>query len=184
MGEQLAEVKQLVQAALEKKGTLNDLRAQLRAQVFIIVDEHEKSTGGPGLAAKTANPSREALLKDPNGQLLLGLVNELLEYAKMDYTRQVYGPELGVGASAYVGRSQLASKLGIADAPRDAPLLLGVLNAFLAGGGSTGAARAWGSLLNGASACNAPDSCLGVGSGAIPSCRVQAVGVACAAQRS
>jgi len=42
-------IKELVERALEKKRVLSQMKAELRAQVFLAIDEEEASNGKEGL---------------------------------------------------------------------------------------------------------------------------------------
>ena len=76
------DLKTLVVGALEGRGVLARLRAEMRAQVFQAVDEGEKQKGGPGLRGHRG-PRLDALLERDGGALALGLVREFLEWAEL-----------------------------------------------------------------------------------------------------
>ncbi|KAF5841727.1 hypothetical protein DUNSADRAFT_11507 [Dunaliella salina] len=126
-------IKELVERALEKKRVLSQMKAELRAQVFLAIEEEETSSGFEGLAAKTRNPQRDSLLSSEEGTLLVALVREFLEWAGLEFTAKVFEPEMGPAAQ-YHGRMGLSKQLGMSgDVASQAPLLLKVLKQCLAG---------------------------------------------------
>ena len=159
------DLKTLVVGALEGRGVLARLRAEMRAQVFQAVDEGEKQQGGPGLRGHRG-PRLAALLERDGGALALGLVREFLEWAELcvrgpgrhlrrgraadadrrarpsrpgrrRYTLNVFEPEAQADQGP-VPRRELEEECRVAGGP-DQPLLLALLQAHLAGGGGGGA---------------------------------------------
>ncbi|GAX83230.1 hypothetical protein CEUSTIGMA_g10656.t1 [Chlamydomonas eustigma] len=122
------DIKELVARSLERKKVLSKLRAELRAHVFLAIDEEESSTGGEGLAIKTANPNREALSSLPEGQLVVDIVHEFLEWCCMDFTLKVFEPEIGImgGTYAVTNRGDVFRQLGL-PVTVDGPVLLSLL---------------------------------------------------------
>ena len=100
------ELKDLVIQSLETKGVLGPLRAQLRSCVFKCIDEQDGSEGGRS-SMHWENPHARRATETPMGKLSAELVREFLEYNKMDYTLNVYGPE-----SNLTGRTEDRSELG------------------------------------------------------------------------
>ncbi|KAG2500100.1 hypothetical protein HYH03_001683 [Edaphochlamys debaryana] len=130
-------IKQAVTQTLEKQGIIAQLKAQLRAQVFIAVEEYESASSTAGMSAKTSTPARKALLADPDGQLAIQLVLDLLDTCNFSFTKQVFHPELGPGAPES-GRQAAASKLGLRPSNPEEPLLLTLVKSYKSGGGSRG----------------------------------------------
>ncbi|PNH09427.1 FGFR1 oncogene partner [Tetrabaena socialis] len=134
-------IKQAVLQALEKQGLISQLKAQLRAQVFLAVEEYETTSSGSGLAAKTSVPARGALFSDANGHLAIQLVLDFLDTCNLAFTKQVFQPELGPNTPSG-GRQAAATKLGLKPSSSDEPLLLTLVRAFQTGGPSGGASVA------------------------------------------
>ncbi|KXZ45647.1 hypothetical protein GPECTOR_52g47 [Gonium pectorale] len=103
-------IKQAVTQTLEKQGIIAQLKAQLRAQVFIAVDEYESTSSG-------------------SGQLVIQLVLDLLDTCNMAFTKKVFQPEIGPGAPD-AGRASAASTLGLRPPNPDEPLLLTLVKAY------------------------------------------------------
>ncbi|KAL6754534.1 hypothetical protein V8C86DRAFT_2700373 [Haematococcus lacustris] len=123
----MEDIKELVATALEQKRVLSRLKAELRAHVFLAIDEQEKSNGNAGLTEKTDNPQRQSLTSSPEGLQLMSLVREFLEWAGLEFTLKVYEPEIGP-MPTFKSRSELGRQLGMTDVPLDAPLLMALLH--------------------------------------------------------
>ena len=109
----------LVTTALEARGVLCKIRAELRASVFSAIYEQN---GGPFPESEAA---ASKLRSDETGALALSLVQELLSHSGFDYSLAVMQPEAGV-ADAPVDRSAVAAQCGL-DASGDEPLLVTLL---------------------------------------------------------
>lgn len=111
------ELRDLVAQTLEANGVLGKIRAQLRASVFLALEEQEQSQGN-------TNPSLKQYLSTKEGQAVAGLVREFLEFFNLDYTLAVFEPEAGLGPDNG-SRQQLARELNIveSDGPPKGPLL-------------------------------------------------------------
>ncbi len=109
----------LVTTALEARGTLGKLRAQLRASVFSAIYEQN---GGP---FPESDAAARKLRADDAGALALSLVQELMNHSGFDYSLAVMQPEAGVPDAA-VDRSAVAAQCGL-DASGDEPLLVTLL---------------------------------------------------------
>lgn len=110
-------MRDLVAQTLEANGVLGKIRAQLRASVFLALEEQEQSQGN-------TNPSLKQYLSTKEGQAVAGLVREFLEFFNLDYTLAVFEPEAGLGPDNG-SRQQLARELNIveSDGPPKGPLL-------------------------------------------------------------
>nr|XP_011430809.2 FGFR1 oncogene partner isoform X4 [Crassostrea gigas] len=117
------ELRDLVAQTLEANGVLGKIRAQLRASVFLALEEQEQSQGN-------TNPSLKQYLSTKEGQAVAGLVREFLEFFNLDYTLAVFEPEAGLGPDNG-SRQQLARELNIveSDGPPKGPLLGVVVSA-------------------------------------------------------
>ena len=125
-GDGLSGLKQIVSQTLEAKGVLGTIRAQLRAAVFTALDDQEKKVG-----VHLENPRVAAMNNSPQGRLLNALLHEYFEFYDLDNTLSVFMPETNVSAQAYIGRAELAKRLGIEsrqEAKQETPLLLELLS--------------------------------------------------------
>ncbi|XP_011310050.1 FGFR1 oncogene partner-like [Fopius arisanus] len=108
--EEDTELRDLVVQTLENNGVLAKVRAELRASVFLALEEQESVANPEPLLNKTV----KQYLSNSEGKLLFSLVREFLEYFALDYTISVYDPETYVGKEYnYIGRNKLCEKLGI-----------------------------------------------------------------------
>ncbi|KAF7408136.1 hypothetical protein HZH66_002673 [Vespula vulgaris] len=108
--EEDTELRDLVVQTLENNGVLAKVRAELRASVFLALEEQESVMNPEPLLNKTV----KQYLANSEGKLLFSLVREFLEYFGLDYTISVYDPETYVGKEYnYVGRNKLCEELGI-----------------------------------------------------------------------
>ncbi|XP_053597257.1 CAR1 transcription factor isoform X2 [Microplitis demolitor] len=108
--EEDTELRDLVVQTLENNGVLAKVRAELRASVFLALEEQESVVNPEPLLNKTV----KQYLANSEGKLLFSLVREFLEYFGLDYTISVYDPETYIGKEYnYMGRNKLCEKLGI-----------------------------------------------------------------------
>ncbi|KAK0094916.1 hypothetical protein PV326_009635 [Microctonus aethiopoides] len=108
--EEDTELRDLVVQTLENNGVLAKVRAELRASVFLALEEQESVANPDPLLNKTV----KQYLGNSEGKLLFSLVREFLEYFGLDYTISVYDPETYFGKEYnYIGRNKLCEKLGI-----------------------------------------------------------------------
>eukprot|EP00041_Stephanoeca_diplocostata_P008745 m.129300 g.129300 ORF g.129300 m.129300 type:complete len:122 (-) comp17458_c0_seq6:1100-1465(-) len=111
-----ADLKDALKQSLETNGALDGIRARVRAEVYLALnDESERP---PQL-------SRENLLINE-------LIREYLEYNKYKYTASVFAPETGLSGPP-LERAFLADELNLHDEGNAAkvPLLYGILGQML-----------------------------------------------------
>ncbi|XP_064604114.1 centrosomal protein 43-like isoform X2 [Liolophura sinensis] len=102
------ELRDLVAQTLESNGVLGKIRAELRASVFLTLEEQES------VQNKTPflNAELKKFLITKEGRLVAGLVQEFLEHFNLEFTQAVFEPESGV-KSVYDGRESLAHELNL-----------------------------------------------------------------------
>mmetsp|Transcript_12588 Transcript_12588/g.30905 ORF Transcript_12588/g.30905 Transcript_12588/m.30905 type:complete len:398 (-) Transcript_12588:382-1575(-) len=124
------ELKELVKASLAQTGVLSNIKAQLRAAVFKVVnaDEGEPPKPPSGKAAE--------LLATSEGALAADLVREFLEYYELQSSLAVLVPEANLDDS-FPGRGALADRLGLGD-KENRPLLVELLSAHMSRGAGGG----------------------------------------------
>jgi hypothetical protein len=83
----MEELKGVVTNALEKKGILAKIRAELRASVFEAIDEQGSATN-TGLASQRTEKLQK-LQESESGLMVTHLVHEFLEWCGLDYTLKV-----------------------------------------------------------------------------------------------
>jgi FGFR1 oncogene partner len=118
----------IVSAALEARGVLAKIRAELRANVFAAIHEEEPPN------ASASPPVLAAVRADSTGQLTLQLVHELLSSCGLDYTASVFLPEASLDEAIMPSRDSLASALGLSrPAKGGEPLLVSLLRSRFGG---------------------------------------------------
>ncbi|XP_060585031.1 centrosomal protein 43-like isoform X3 [Ruditapes philippinarum] len=104
------ELRDLVAQTLETNGVLGKIRAQLRASVFLALEEQES------IQNKTPfqNPDLNKFVTTKEGQAVVGLVREFLDFFNLEFTQAVFEPESGCNTT-YEGRNTLAKQLNISE---------------------------------------------------------------------
>ncbi|XP_045356223.1 centrosomal protein 43 isoform X4 [Leopardus geoffroyi] len=122
--EEDTELRDLLVQTLENSGVLNRIKAELRAAVFLALEEQEKVENKTPLV----NESLRKFLNTRDGRLVAGLVAEFLQFFSLDFTLAVFQPETST-FQGLEGRENLARDLGIIEAEGTVggPLLLEVI---------------------------------------------------------
>lgn len=118
--EEDTELRDLLVQTLETSGVLNKIKAELRAAVFLALEEQEKVENKTPLV----NESLKKFLNTKDGRLVSSLVTEYLQFFNLDFTLAVFQPETNT-LNGTQDRQNLARDLGIAEgeAAKGAPLL-------------------------------------------------------------
>ncbi|XP_076190093.1 centrosomal protein 43 isoform X1 [Aptenodytes patagonicus] len=122
--EEDTELRDLLVQTLESSGVLNKIKAELRAAVFLALEEQEKVENKTPLV----NESLKSFLGTKDGRLVAGLVAEFLRFFNLDFTLAVFQPESST-LNGLDGRENLARDLGIIEVEGTVggPLLLEVV---------------------------------------------------------
>ncbi|XP_039563154.1 centrosomal protein 43 isoform X3 [Passer montanus] len=122
--EEDTELRDLLVQTLESSGVLNKIKAELRAAVFLALEEQEKVEN----KAPLVNESLKSFLGTKDGRLVAGLVAEFLRFFNLDFTLAVFQPESST-LNGLDGRENLARDLGITETEGavGGPLLLEVV---------------------------------------------------------
>ncbi|XP_032881575.1 centrosomal protein 43 isoform X2 [Amblyraja radiata] len=122
--EEDTELRDLLVQTLESSGVLNKIKAELRAAVFLALEEQERIENKTPLV----NESLKMFLNTEDGRLVAGLVTEFLQFFNLDFTLAVFQPETNT-FSGLDGRDNLARELGLreGDCLKGAPILLEVM---------------------------------------------------------
>ncbi|XP_059842618.1 FGFR1 oncogene partner isoform X2 [Hypanus sabinus] len=122
--EEDTELRDLLVQTLENSGVLNKLKAELRAAVFLALEEQERIENKTPLV----NESLKNFLNTEDGRLVAGLVTEFLQFFNLDFTLAVFQPETNT-FTGLDGREDLARELGIheSDGLKGVPILLEVM---------------------------------------------------------
>ncbi|XP_021573641.1 FGFR1 oncogene partner [Carlito syrichta] len=110
--------------AVGGEGRLQERSAELRAAVFLALEEQEKVENKTPLV----NESLKKFLNTKDGRLVASLVAEFLQFFNLDFTLAVFQPETST-FQGLEGRENLARDLGIIEAEGTVggPLLLEVI---------------------------------------------------------
>ncbi|XP_014444735.1 FGFR1 oncogene partner isoform X1 [Tupaia chinensis] len=124
VAEEDTELRDLLVQTLENSGVLNRIKAELRAAVFLALEEQEKVENKTPLV----NESLKKFLNTKDGCLVASLVVEFLQFFNLDFTLAVFQPETST-FQGLEGRENLARDLGIIEAEGTVggPLLLEVI---------------------------------------------------------
>ncbi|XP_001381577.1 centrosomal protein 43 isoform X1 [Monodelphis domestica] len=122
--EEDTELRDLLVQTLENSGVLNRIKAELRAAVFLALEEQEKVENKTPLV----NESLKKFLNTKDGRLVASLVAEFLQFFNLDFTLAVFQPETST-VHGLEARENLARDLGIIEAEGTVggPLLLEVI---------------------------------------------------------
>ncbi|XP_061067233.1 LOW QUALITY PROTEIN: centrosomal protein 43-like [Eubalaena glacialis] len=124
VAEEDTELRDLLVQTLENTGVLSRIKAELRAAVFLALEEQEKVENKTPLV----NESLKKFLNTKDGRLVASLVAEFLQFFNLDFTLAVFQPETST-FQGLEGRENLARDLGIIEAEGTVggPLLLEVI---------------------------------------------------------
>eukprot|EP00826_Nyctotherus_ovalis_P013876 TRINITY_DN13812_c0_g1_i2.p1 TRINITY_DN13812_c0_g1~~TRINITY_DN13812_c0_g1_i2.p1 ORF type:complete len:221 (-),score=61.41 TRINITY_DN13812_c0_g1_i2:100-762(-) len=104
------ELKNLVLQTLEAKGVLGPIRAKLRTCVFKVVEQEDANLRETG--SYLENPLAARLTESEEGLICAEIIRDFLEFYKMDYTLQIFGPECNLPAQNNV-KDKLPQLLGV-----------------------------------------------------------------------
>ncbi|KAB0388119.1 hypothetical protein FD755_003075 [Muntiacus reevesi] len=92
VAEEDTELRDLLVQTLENSGVLNRIKAELRAAVFLALEEQEKVENKTPLV----NESLKKFLNTKDGRLVASLVAEFLQFFNLDFTLANLAQELGI----------------------------------------------------------------------------------------
>ncbi|XP_063758035.1 FGFR1 oncogene partner isoform X2 [Eleginops maclovinus] len=115
------ELRDLLIQNLENNGLLNKLKAEMRAAVFLAMEEQDKLENKTPLV----NENLKKCLNTKDGRLVAGLIVDFLQVFHLDFSLAVFQPEIN-SVSGGVSREQLCRDLGLGECEgnRKSPLLL------------------------------------------------------------
>ncbi|XP_030064958.1 centrosomal protein 43 isoform X5 [Microcaecilia unicolor] len=88
--EEDTELRDLLVQTLENSGVLNKIKAELRAAVFLALEEQEKIEQNK---TPLVNESLKKFLNTKDGRLVSSLIMEFLQFFNLDFTLAVFQPE-------------------------------------------------------------------------------------------
>ncbi|XP_078618046.1 uncharacterized protein LOC144885796 isoform X4 [Branchiostoma floridae x Branchiostoma japonicum] len=125
------ELRDLVAQTLETNGVLGKIRAQLRASVFLALEEQ----GALESKSQLVNQDLKKFLNTKEGRMVAALVREFLIHFNLDYSLAVFDPETNIGEK-YEGRDALARELNVLESDDSSrlPLLAEVVKRMSSSG--------------------------------------------------
>ncbi|XP_051954622.1 centrosomal protein 43-like isoform X6 [Xyrauchen texanus] len=120
--EEDTELRDLLIQNLENSGVLNKIKAELRAAVFLALEEQDKVENKTPLV----NENLKKSLNTKDGRLVAGLITDFLQVFNLDFTVAVFQPEINTYLNGLDSRESLLEELGISESEvnRNTPLLL------------------------------------------------------------
>ncbi|XP_022614577.1 FGFR1 oncogene partner isoform X2 [Seriola dumerili] len=115
------ELRDLLIQNLENNGVLNKLKAEMRAAVFLAMEEQDKLENKTPLI----NENLKKCLNTKDGRLVASLIMDFLQVFNLDFTLAVFQPEIN-SLHGLEGRDLVCRELGLLESElnRKSPLLL------------------------------------------------------------
>ncbi|XP_023250144.1 FGFR1 oncogene partner isoform X2 [Seriola lalandi dorsalis] len=115
------ELRDLLIQNLENNGVLNKLKAEMRAAVFLAMEEQDKLENKTPLI----NENLKKCLNTKDGRLVASLIMDFLQVFNLDFTLAVFQPEIN-SLHGLEGRDLVCRELGLSESElnRKSPLLL------------------------------------------------------------
>ena len=106
------ELKNLVIQTLETNGILGQLRAQLRSCVFKVIDNQDQVEKGQS-SFHWENPQAKKIMQSASGVVCAELIREFLEFYRLDYSLQIYLPEVNLNHQSAMSKEELTRRSGL-----------------------------------------------------------------------
>ena len=119
MADEEAEFGDVLVSSLVAKGVLNKCKAELRANVFLALEQQE---GEQGAGSTLMEPKVTKYVQTREGTIVLSLIREFLQFYELEYSLAVFEPESNIEDISHT-REQLSLDLGIRASQGDRPLL-------------------------------------------------------------
>ncbi|XP_053470022.1 FGFR1 oncogene partner isoform X3 [Ictalurus furcatus] len=119
--EEDTELRDLLIQNLENNGVLNKIKAELRAAVFLALEEQDKVENKTPLV----NENLKKCLSTKDGRLVASLITDFLQVFNLDFTLAVFQPEINT-VNGLDTREGLSKELGFSESEgnKSTPLLL------------------------------------------------------------
>ncbi|KAK9507026.1 hypothetical protein O3M35_008858 [Rhynocoris fuscipes] len=125
--EENKKLRDLVSETLQSKGVLGRIQAEIRASVFLALEEQDVFKD----KSPFINRQLKDFLKSSDGIAVISLVREFLEFFNLEFASMVFDPETQAGLDYnYEGRAKLASMLNLNDNDKHQPLLLNIIKMY------------------------------------------------------
>ncbi|XP_035851538.1 FGFR1 oncogene partner isoform X14 [Sander lucioperca] len=115
------ELRDLLIQNLENNGVLNKLKAEMRAAVFLAMEEQDRLENKTPLI----NENLKKCLNTKDGRLVVGLIVDFLQVFNLDFSLAVFQPEIN-SLNSVDSRDLVCRDLGLSESEvnRNSPLLL------------------------------------------------------------
>ncbi|XP_078131465.1 centrosomal protein 43 isoform X2 [Sander vitreus] len=115
------ELRDLLIQNLENNGVLNKLKAEMRAAVFLAMEEQDRLENKTPLI----NENLKKCLNTKDGRLVVGLIVDFLQVFNLDFSLAVFQPEIN-SLNCVESRDLVCRDLGLSESEvnRNSPLLL------------------------------------------------------------
>ncbi|XP_060722373.1 FGFR1 oncogene partner isoform X7 [Tachysurus vachellii] len=119
--EEDTELRDLLIQNLENNGVLNKIKAELRAAVFLALEEQDKVENKTPLV----NENLKKFLSTKDGRIVTSLITDFLQVFNLDFTLAVFQPEINT-VSGLDSRESLSREFGFSESEgnKSTPLLL------------------------------------------------------------
>uniref|UniRef100_A0A4W4F6Y7 Centrosomal protein 43 n=1 Tax=Electrophorus electricus TaxID=8005 RepID=A0A4W4F6Y7_ELEEL len=119
--EEDTELRDLLIQNLENNGVLNKIKAELRAAVFLALEEQDKVENKTPLV----NENLRKCLNTKDGRIVASLITDYLQVFNLDFTLAVFQPEINT-LNGHESRESLIRDLGLSESEgnKSTPLLL------------------------------------------------------------
>ncbi|XP_019751743.1 LOW QUALITY PROTEIN: centrosomal protein 43 [Hippocampus comes] len=116
------ELRDLLIQNLENNGVLNKLKAEMRAAVFLALEEQDRLENKTPLV----NENLKKCLETKDGRLVASLIVDFMRVFHLDFSLAVFQPEINTHPSTLDSRQLLCGELGFSEAELNAnsPVLL------------------------------------------------------------
>lgn len=119
--EEETELRDLIMQNLENCGFLNKIKAEIRAGVFLALEED----GNLKTKIPILNQKFDDFINTAEGKLTVSLIREFLVYYSLNFTLSIFDPE--VASPSYISRSELCDQLNVKTLNEEEPLLVTLL---------------------------------------------------------
>lgn len=116
--EEDTELRDLIIQTLENNGVIGKIKAELRASVFLALEEE----GSFRDKIPLINTRLLQFMSKPDGLLVVSLVREFLQFFNLNFTLAVFEPEI-TSSCDFLSKEEIRKKLKLADTYSDSPVL-------------------------------------------------------------
>ena len=79
------------------------------------------------------NPQAKKVMQTASGVVCAELIREFLEFYRLDYSLQIYVPEVNLSGTQPMNKDDLAHRSGLGERAEGKPIMMQLLESFLSG---------------------------------------------------